>query len=531
MPTNFNWNTDEEQSWDDVDEAVIHETQRWRPPRWLLTGGLVLALVAVIGFLVARAVNRQVAEVTDDVSFTVLDAVALSQQAAASGDIDLFTSVLSGRDLNWSEEQKDLVRGGIWLDRPQLGLTLVAAAGSENGVPLSEADVTLQPALSSAEINLTHTYQSPIGNGLTEEVRLQQTLIYRQGESSWLLAPPEAEFWGDGQTYATPFFQVLYPTRDQALVERLVNDLTGKAIELCHLGWLGLATEQCLPAEPLADISFSTSSRYLLELKSARFDRTPQPDLDGLYLLPAPSLIGIPLDEPGYQALYRGYAALLFGQMIQDAAGYPCCEHQLFFEAILQLQLNQVGLQPWPLGEAAYNQLLRQMPLPDLASYYDATVGFADASLASQQLDWIYALVQYQASQEGLAPTTLIQRLSVAGTLGQWLAPVSGPEPFSPAFYESWRRFLFAQTSLGSNTVPIINTTQELVLNCLDARRESASATVLTSWSPATGQFTDWSFYNSPMFMVPLPNDDGLVLHENVTPLSGWQNLQAVPIA
>ncbi|MCA9989351.1 MAG: hypothetical protein KDE59_33840, partial [Anaerolineales bacterium] len=125
MPTNFNWNTDEEQSWDDVDEAVIHETQRWRPPRWLLTGGLVLALVAVIGFLVARAVNRQVAEVTDDVSFTVLDAVALSQQAAASGDIDLFTSVLSGRDLNWSEEQKDLVRGGIWLDRPQLGLTLV----------------------------------------------------------------------------------------------------------------------------------------------------------------------------------------------------------------------------------------------------------------------------------------------------------------------------------------------------------------------------------------------------------------------
>ena len=56
MPTNFNWNTDEEQSWDDVDEAVIHETQRWRPPRWLLTGGLVLAAGVLLfaGDLAAR---------------------------------------------------------------------------------------------------------------------------------------------------------------------------------------------------------------------------------------------------------------------------------------------------------------------------------------------------------------------------------------------------------------------------------------------------------------------------------------------
>ena len=530
MPTNFNWNTDEEQSWENFDEPATHEPQRWRPPRWLISGGLVLAVLAGIGFLVARTVNRQVAEVTDDVSFTVLDAVALSQQAAASGDIDLFTSVLSGRDLNWSEEQKELVQGGLWLDRPQLGLALVAAAGSEHGVPRSEADVTLQPALRSAEINLTHIYQSPIGNGLNEQIQLQQTLIYRQGESSWLLAPPEEEFWGEQRLYNSPVFQATFPERDSPIATRLVDDLTKKFIDSCHLGVLEIAPENCLPPEPLAELSFSTSSRFLLELNGDRFSRPVAFRLADTYLLPTPSLVGIPLDEAGYQALYRGYAALLFGQMIQDVAGYRCCEHRLFFEAILQLELNTLGLQPWPLGLAEYQALLRHMPGQELESLFSVIVGFADPGLASVDLTAVYALVMYQRDQEGLAATEQIRRLNSAETLDDWLAPVAGPQLFSPAFYDSWRELFYRYANQNSQPPPI-ETSQAILLNCLDARRETPSATVLTSWSPATQQFTDWSFHNSTLFMMPLPADDGLILHENVSPLTAWSNLQAVPNA
>ena len=530
MSTDFNWNTDEEQAWDEPDEPIIQETQRWRPPRWLVNSSVILALLVALGFLVSRAVTQQLTEVSDDVAFTVLDAVALSQQAAASGDVDLFTSGLSGRDLTWSADQKDLVRQGLWHDRPQLGLALVAPAGSDAGITPTEADVTLNPALQSAEISLTHIYTAPIGNGLSEEVRLQQTVVYRKGASSWLLAPPEDSFWGEQTTYETPIFQAVYPQRDEAFTERLVNDLTQKFMDLCHTGWIGLESTACVIDEPVATLSFSISNRYLLELQSGRFEGTAEFGLADVYRLPAASLIGLPLDEASYQALYRGYASLLFGQMIQDASGYTCCHHRLFFEAILQLQLNTLGLQPWPLGLPEYQALLRQAPVPELGSYYDTTVGFADPALASRDLNWIFALTMYQSYQEEIGATAQIRRLRSADTLAEWLAPLTGPEPFSPAFYDSWREFIYRYASQTSQPPPN-NTAQSLLLNCLDARRDTPSATVLTSWSPATGQFSDRSFYSSSLFMIPLAGDDGLVLHEGASPLGRWNNLQAVPTA
>ena len=526
MSTNFNWNTDEEHDWDDEEELIIEQRSRRRLPRWLIGGAILLAILIGVGFILLRTVNDQVDEVEEEVSLSVLDSVALVQQAAESGDVELFTGVLSGRAQSWSDAQKDLVRADLWLSRPQLGLRLISPAGSGNAPAPTDADVTLNPALQSAEVQLTHLYQVDIGNGVTQTVRLQQTVVYRQGETSWLYAPPTPEFWGEPEKLQSPYFEATYPSRDDELIQRLVRDLSNKFLEICTRGWIDTGPATCTNPTSAIELDFRTDPGLLIQLERQRFD-LPAPE--STLILPTPTLIGWPTNDASYQALFRGYASIIFGWLIQEAAGYECCEHRPFFEAILQLQLNQVGLQPWPLGEGQYHSLLREAPTFQTLALFSESRPLS--TLEDNEI--VYALALYRVQEQGIQPDVLMRRLAAADTLEAWFTVEASAEPFpfDAVFYERWQRFLHAQTALYRQPLLTFDNEQTLLLNCFDGRRSSPNATVLTRYTPGVAATEDLSFFNSAMFMIGLPDDKGVVLHENILPTSDLALLAESPTA
>ena len=122
MSSNFEWRTAEDDNvWEQTDTPAPPPTphRRWRFLSVVLLLGLIVALV------VGRQVNRRVAEVTSMVEQDVRAADNLARSAAAAADVELFVSVLSGRDPAWTETQQallvdNLLFGGV---AAPLGLT------------------------------------------------------------------------------------------------------------------------------------------------------------------------------------------------------------------------------------------------------------------------------------------------------------------------------------------------------------------------------------------------------------------------
>ncbi|MBK9052118.1 MAG: hypothetical protein IPL78_14780 [Chloroflexi bacterium] len=73
--------------------------------------------------------------------------------------------------------------------------------------------------------------------------------------------------------------------------------------------------------------------------------------------LPSPTLVGLPVDEAGYQIILKGYAVPLVSLAITRLTSYECCEHGLFFQAFLEKELSQLDLRPWPLTADVYPRL------------------------------------------------------------------------------------------------------------------------------------------------------------------------------
>ncbi|PVE35238.1 hypothetical protein DC030_14655, partial [Enterococcus faecalis] len=103
--------------------------------------------------------------------------------------------------------------------RSLLGLPLAAAQ------PDTPAQITLDPEFRQAEVSFPRVYLTMNKEGVTQTVTLQQTAVYRRGAQRWLLAPPDAEFWGNRQTYAGNYLIMQYPARDGAWADRLAGDL------------------------------------------------------------------------------------------------------------------------------------------------------------------------------------------------------------------------------------------------------------------------------------------------------------------
>lgn len=346
MSNQFEWQTDEDIAWEDLPEHEVNpgppRRRRWP---WLVLAALVLAVGAFIFYRANERAEANMQAMRRDIR----SSHALVLQADLEQDGELFYSLLSGRDPAWTEAQDALFEGGLFLDRRPFGMTAqpVAAEASE------AQEIEFDPDLLAAELMEARPYTVEVGNGLTETVTLVQISIYRLGTNRWLLSPADPEFWGESDTLRGDVLHLTYPGRDAELAERLHPDLERKLREMCR----AFEAFECRTDDLRVNLTFSRSPETLLATREPVDVQQGSGNIFDL-TLPAPTLVGLPEDDAAYAALFRGYAAQLVTAVTAQVVKYPCCDHAAFFEALMDYQLSQLDLRPWPVTAADYRRVL-----------------------------------------------------------------------------------------------------------------------------------------------------------------------------
>ena len=137
--------------------------------------------------------------------------------------------------------------------------------------------------------------------------------------------------------------------------------------------------------------------------------------------LPAPSLIGNPVDEAGYQAVRAGYAPLIVGGGIAEIVGWRCCEKIVFFHALLDKQLSRLGIKPWPLTPSDYEDIL-QGSIHDVTSLHWVYLQRSYNNVTPQIQQIVYSIVDLiLASNPEHSPASLQRLLLRYETYRPWL--------------------------------------------------------------------------------------------------------------
>ncbi len=279
---------EDETAW--ADEADQKKIKRKRPP--FLFPILILLAVGLAGGGIYSLVNRQLEGVGEEIKADVRRTHQLVINAADAGDVELFTTFLSGRDARWLEQQRESVKRERFDEAPLLGIELAER-------PLQIDEVTLASTLDEATVTYTRWYSNPEESGAV--FGLQQIANYRRGEDRWLLAPPTDEFWGDEATVHQGQMTVLYPERDEIQAIQLSEDLAAALPQIC---------EQ-LPANECPN-GWQLTLKLSADPKTTLFQNQIAGSVDGLTLVvPAPTLLGMPIDEAGYEAVFQSYNQLL----------------------------------------------------------------------------------------------------------------------------------------------------------------------------------------------------------------------------
>lgn len=447
----FDWRTDEDADWQDEvgKTAVRRETAaaKWRSYWWL--GLLGLLGIAAFWGVVRWQIKQQVTAVTSDVEAELLATQNFVLQTAVSQDEELFRATLSGRNPDWGNVQKTLLSEGLLLDRPMFGWLQVAQPRVES----ADVSVELSPDLRAAELIYPQTYAVQTPTGITETVTMAQTAVYRKGNTRWLYAPPIDEFWGEWVTNSGKHLTLVYPARDAEVAERLAVDLDILVGQICaNLDDLNCADDLQL------HLRLDSEPEALLSANEIKPMLTGSLRLN----LPTPTLIGKPVDEAGYQALFRAYGVRLATAVFAHQVEYDCCRHQLFFRALRDYQLAQLGLQAWPLDEAAYTQILSQGFAGNAASHWTRRWEEAPPQplqvyrLQEPEPIWqqVYVLVEYLATLETAVSPAEMMRLMDRSSYEGWLAEVLAVPVDNDLFATQLLGYIFAQSNAGQQTEP-----------------------------------------------------------------------------
>ncbi len=493
MSDKFDWYTDEDQSaWEEPRDAPLATSPRRR--RWPILLAVLLAL-ALTGYAVMREVNQRIAESQDLVEAEVLAANELVQRAAANSDRELLISMLSGRDAGWTETQTELLEVGL----------LFGEAVSPIGLqPLAEepisATVTLSSNFREAVVNERREFTANVGNDPDEAVLLDQSLVFRKGERNWLLAPPQDDFWGDWVSIAGDRASFAYSLRDERFAGRFAVDIESKLAALCVL--------YLCPANWRMSIRFDREPESLLRLASPEERLKATRSLD----LPSPTLIGMPVDETGTEALSDGYAALVIAAALADILEWKCCLKIAYFEAIVDATLAELGVRPYPLRESEYLGLVNY-PVRDGSRTYAAWDARSMDDLDPRDRALAHAIVEYLLS-DGAELTRLAEYLVAVGdsrgsnSLLYWARLVTG----SSFNEESWYQFVREKAESYQNATPppIPLPDQDLLLAC---RSRSGPEAGLYRYDIATNSLSlEVSLPEEFFFPLALPDDSGVFL-------------------
>lgn len=378
----FDWKTDDDEGWNEPATAVpAPPANRFSRLFKRLMAGWVVVVVLVGGFWLAyRQVDSQATAVTNTIEQAVLAADQLVIKTAVAGDQELLSTLISARRPDWADQQSRLLARNLLFDRAPLGLWLesnglpsVGWEDNTNGQESVGLRVTLSPDLQQAELVSPLPYVTVDAAGELQEITLQRTAVYHKQQDAWLLTEPGDEFWGEYVQIARPFLNLTTPERDAQIAERLADDLSDLLAKLCAETGAQAGAQagaDCPPGFTLQvrlfhapDSLFSLYSPFRLSTVYLDGQQTT------LLSLPAPTLVGLPVDEAGYQVMYRGYAA----QMALAVLNMFANDAPVFdFRGTLSVpdfapRMNDLGLfMPWP---PEYNPLqaidVPPIPFPD----------------------------------------------------------------------------------------------------------------------------------------------------------------------
>lgn len=491
MPHEFEWKTDDDLSWSTADDAdaPLRKASGLRRVWWLLL--LVLGVGLLAGWPLAAQMQQRVQEATDNTRNNVRAAHQLVLRALQDGDSELLRATLSGRDLAWTDAQLALVAQKQLLQRPFFGLPDVRET--------TIADLSLADNLQEAEVTYDVVYGTDDGGMVT----LRQTAVYRRGDYRWLLAPPARDFWGEWMSLEQDRLMVAYPARDEALALRLAEDISDTLAVICR--------RYACAADWQIQIRLDTDPATLaVDLKRLLTD-SPQ------LRLPAPTLLGIPIDDAGYRLVSQAYRRSVAAAVLAEQVGYECCRQGLFFRALLEKQLAELELQPWPLTPKQYQALLLQGSGPDEA-------GRAWSRPLHDKEAWlpVYALVDFLLAQTGTDVSSLLRALVAERFYDTWLARFWREETSSRSFEEAALAFVIQQADEVRPTAAAAPPDADLQLAC---QRGEESALLNMRYDFHTGRWTQVALpirsgYRQPVLSA-LPNSLGYLAYERPLPDTG----------
>ena len=348
--TQFDWQT-EEDDWEDGPDTAVTDASSSRK-NWRKISLITLGLLGLFIFSAAVLfwqVQRRTEAATDNLTEGLLATHALLQKSALSADSDLFQLALFPAT-EWREVQEALLARQLLWNRSSLGLWLDLESFDPEDTSL--VDIDYAPDLQSAEVTAVLPYVFMDEDGVLAPMALQRTAFYRQLNGGWLYAPFPVDFWGEAVEINGRNFTVEVPARDAEIAARLAQDLDDLVDEACGLSILicsaGLQAEINFLIEPESAFIFNRNfqSRSIYRADTGRILQIN---------LPTPTLIGLPVDEIGYQALYRGYAA----QLIARLSAYLSSELDLHPPLLQALDLNL----PHPVSFHPQSELIAT-PIP-----------------------------------------------------------------------------------------------------------------------------------------------------------------------
>lgn len=417
----FDWRTEETIHWDepptvDPEPEPPPKRRRWR---WVM----LLLLLLLVGGAVGAFwwLQDRVETATTNVTGEVLASHELVAAAAVEGDAELVATFLSGRDRGWSEAIEMAVLAGDYQDRTAFGLTWLPTDPATAVI-----SATLNPEFNEAEVVAEHVYAYPIGNGLTDTVRLRQTAVYRSGPDRWLLAPPDDEFWGETRTKQGFYLTLQYPARDEALAQRLALDMDTALATLC-----ASTTFDC-PEDLHLQVELSTNPDSLLpENNTAAF-------VNGSWLLrlPTPTLTGLPQGEAEYQVLARGYAAQLIVVVMRLLSGVATGTQGPFLDAWFTWQLERLALRPYPFTPAD-----RQTLAEEATSIYTGDDLWFTGGPANP---FAFAFIEFLIQDLRIAPGRVVDTLTAgeARPYEEWVLSMVDGRYTLDELETRWQQFL-----------------------------------------------------------------------------------------
>ncbi len=503
MSGNFEWHTDDE--WDqfgqDDDSA---ESPRRSLRNWLIIGAIAIVGIVIGGYFVAQRTTQRIEEVTAFTEENVRSSYRLVERAVANNDLELFNSLLSGRDEAWTDARQRLFIEGALFDRGALGLHLL-----DERAEITE--VELAPELRSAELTTQRSFAIDVGNGLTETVVLEQLYTFRRGSDNFIYAPPDISFWGDQSSIGGERVELSYRAIDETFATRLYNDLDLKLLDFCN----NFLNETCGLRTPI-NVILSADAETLVEIGSL----TDFLSTNGTTItLPSPTLVGRPIDDAGYRALLAGYTEKIVAALMADVVQYRCCIRIAYFKAIVDRQMADLGLRPPPITAADYQVVINLgFPLEANLKIWEIT---SERAVSADQERIVAATLAYFFDRDSTLTNLdlLSTMMSAEGGFRSWqssLLPVDSLtdrfNQFEAVESEDWQRFVIENAQAADVEPPVPYPDEQLMVAC---SAESGSALYGLDFAEQTWEPT-YTTPGSALFAVNLPGDDAFGLYEFV---------------